>query len=165
MNIRIGQGYDVHAFAGEADGGQFITLGGVSIVSDKSLKAHSDGDVLIHALCDAMLGALSLGDIGRHFPDTESKYRNIDSRELLRQVVKLVAGKNYQLSNADMTIVAQQPKMAPHISNMCKNLAQDIGVDIEDISVKATTTEYLGFTGREEGIACYAVVLLKTKNK
>jgi 2-C-methyl-D-erythritol 2,4-cyclodiphosphate synthase len=161
MNIRIGQGYDVHAFAPlDTTDNTSVVLGGVKIPFEKSLLAHSDGDVLIHALCDAMLGALALGDIGKHFPDTDSRYQNISSRTLLEHVVALLAEHNYSLSNADMTIVAERPKMANHILPMRENIAADAGISIDAISVKATTTELLGFTGREEGIACYATVLL-----
>jgi 2-C-methyl-D-erythritol 2,4-cyclodiphosphate synthase len=155
--IRIGQGYDVHAFTE----GDFIVLGGVIIPHDKSFKAHSDGDVLIHALCDALLGAAGLGDIGRHFPDTEAAYANIDSRKLLRHVMELLKELSWSLANADMTIVAQAPKMAPHIESMQANLAEDMAVDISQVNVKATTTEHLGFEGRGEGIACTAVVLIQ----
>lgn len=166
MNIRIGQGYDVHAFAPlDPSGNTSIVLGGVNIPFEKSLLAHSDGDVLIHALCDAMLGALALGDIGKHFPDTDARYHNISSRALLVHVVALLAEHQYCLSNADMTIVAQRPKMANHILPMRENIAADAGVSIDAISVKATTTEMLGFTGREEGIACYATVLLCRSNE
>ena len=166
MNIRIGQGYDVHAFAPlDPSGNTSIVLGGVNIPFEKSLLAHSDGDVLIHALCDAMLGALALGDIGRHFPDTDARYHNISSRALLVHVVALLAEHQYCLSNTDMTIVAQRPKMANHILPMRENIAADAGVFIDAISIKATTTEMLGFTGREEGIACYATVLLCRSNE
>lgn len=166
MNIRIGQGYDVHAFAdtkssaGDAENMSAIVLGGVTIPFEKTLLAHSDGDVLIHALCDAMLGALALGDIGHHFPDTDSRYHNICSRDLLKAVVKLLAERQYTLSNADMTIVAQRPKMADYIVAMRENIAADTGLGVDAISVKATTTEGLGFVGQEQGIACYANVLL-----
>jgi 2-C-methyl-D-erythritol 2,4-cyclodiphosphate synthase len=155
--IRVGQGYDVHAFTE----GDFIVLGGVIIPHDKSFKAHSDGDVLIHALCDALLGAAGLGDIGRHFPDTDAAYANIDSRKLLRHVVELLRELGWSLGNADMTIIAQAPKMAPHIETMQVNLAEDMGVDIAQVNVKATTTEHLGFEGRGEGIACSATVLIQ----
>lgn len=154
--MRIGHGYDVHAF-GDGDS---ITIGGVRIEHSKSLVAHSDGDVLIHALCDALLGAAGLGDIGRHFPDSDPRYRGIDSRELLRHVVALVAKKGWKLGNGDITLVAQAPKMAPHIAAMTGNLALDCEVAESALNIKATTTEKLGFTGREEGIACHAVVLL-----
>jgi len=154
--MRIGQGYDVHAF-GEGD---HITLGGVSIPYERGLVAHSDGDVLIHALCDALLGAAALGDIGQHFPDTDPTYSGADSRELLREVVSLVTNKGYQLTNTDMTIIAQEPKMSSHIEQMRNNLAEDLDCNIDQVNVKATTTEKLGFEGRKEGIACQAVVLL-----
>jgi len=155
--IRVGQGFDVHAFTE----GDFIVLGGVIIPHGKSFKAHSDGDVLIHALCDALLGAAGLGDIGRHFPDTDAAYANIDSRKLLRHVMELLKELGWTLGNADMTIIAQSPKMAPHIESMQANLAADMGVSINQVNVKATTTEHLGFEGREEGIACSATVLIQ----
>jgi 2-C-methyl-D-erythritol 2,4-cyclodiphosphate synthase len=154
--MRIGQGYDVHAF-GEGD---HIIMGGVTIPHERGLIAHSDGDVLIHALCDAFLGAAALGDIGRHFPDTDPRYRGVDSRELLREVVSLVGSKGYSLSNADMTIVAQAPKMSPYLEQITINLAIDCGCNVDQINIKATTTENLGFEGRGEGIACQAVILL-----
>lgn len=157
LNLRIGNGYDVHAF----QSGDHITLGGVKIPHNQSFIAHSDGDVLIHALCDALLGALALGDIGKHFPDTDSEFRNINSRKLLTHVISLIKSKGYQLINCDCTIVAQSPKLAPHISSMCENLSHDLHVERDAVSVKATTTELLGFTGRSEGIAAYAVVLLQ----
>ena len=155
--MRVGLGYDVHAF-GEGD---HIVLGGVEIPYTQGLIAHSDGDVLIHALCDELLGAAALGDIGRHFPDTDPQYSNADSRLLLRHVMQLIAEQGYRLGNADITIVAQSPKMAPHIAAMCENLAQDMGCAIGQINVKATTTEKLGFEGRGEGIACHAIALLE----
>lgn len=155
--MRVGLGYDVHAF-GEGD---HIVLGGVEIPYTQGLIAHSDGDVLIHALCDALLGAAALGDIGRHFPDTDPQYSNADSRLLLRHVMQLLAEQGYRLGNADITIVAQAPKMAPHIVAMCENLAQDMGCAIGQINIKATTTEKLGFEGRGEGIACHAIALLE----
>lgn len=154
--MRIGQGYDVHAFG---EGGHII-IGGVSIAHEQGLVAHSDGDVLIHVLCDALLGAAALGDIGQHFPDTDPNYSGADSRELLREVVSMVTSKGYQLANTDMTIIAQAPKMSPHIEQMRNNLAEDLGCEIDQVNVKATTTEKLGFEGRKEGIACQAVVLL-----
>lgn len=156
MSIRIGHGYDVHKFGGNGP----IVIAGVKIDHDMGLIAHSDGDVVLHALCDAMLGALALGDIGKHFPDTDPTLAGVDSRKLLRHVYKLITDRDYQLGNLDLTIVAQAPKMAPHIKSMCENIAQDLGVDINQINVKATTTEKLGFAGRKEGIAAYAVVLL-----
>jgi 2-C-methyl-D-erythritol 2,4-cyclodiphosphate synthase len=155
--MRIGHGFDVHKFGGEGP----ITIGGINIEHDHGLIAHSDGDVLLHALCDAILGAAALGDIGKHFPDTDDDYAGADSRVLLRHVVSVARDKGYQVSNADMTIVAQTPKMAPHIDEMRARIAEDCNVDIDDINVKATTTEKLGYTGRKEGIASHAVVLLK----
>jgi 2-C-methyl-D-erythritol 2,4-cyclodiphosphate synthase len=154
--MRIGHGYDVHAFTE----GDHIVLGGVRIPHSHTFAAHSDGDVLIHALCDALLGALALGDIGRHFPDTSAEFENIDSRILLRHVVALVHERGYRLGNADMTIIAQAPKLSPHIEAMRGHLAADLQVETEQINVKATTTEKLGFAGRKEGIAAHAVVLL-----
>ena len=154
--LRIGNGYDVHAF----QAGDHITLGGVKIPHTQSFIAHSDGDVLIHAVCDALLGALALGDIGKHFPDTDKQFKNIESRKLLEHVTALIHKKGYQLLNCDCTIVAQSPKLAPHIMQMRKNLSEDLRVETDAVSVKATTTEKLGFTGRSEGIAAYAVVLL-----
>lgn len=156
MNLRIGQGFDVHAF-GEGDK---IVIGGVIIPHSRGLIAHSDGDVLLHALCDALLGAAALGDIGRHFPDNDPQYRNADSRALLRMVYAQVKNKGFKLVNADMTIIAQKPKMAPHIRAMREKIAEDLEVSVEVINVKATTTETLGFTGREEGIAALATVLV-----
>lgn len=155
--IRVGQGYDVHRFK---DGGDVI-LGGVKIDYEQGLDAHSDGDVVLHALCDALLGAAALGDIGKHFPDTDPEFKGADSRVLLRHVYRIVRGKGYQLVNADMTIIAQAPKMAPHIAAMCSNIAEDLNVDIDCINVKATTTEKLGFEGRKEGIAVQAIVLIE----
>lgn len=157
MSIRIGNGYDVHAF-GEGDK---IVIGGVVIPHHHGLVAHSDGDVLLHALCDAILGAAALGDIGKHFPDTDMQYRNADSRSLLRMVYAKVNQQGWKLVNADMTIVAQAPRMANYIPRMQETIAADLQSNLNQINVKATTTERLGFTGREEGIACYAVVLLE----
>ena len=154
--MRIGHGYDVHAFCD----GSFVTLCGVKIPYKKGFRAHSDGDVALHALCDALLGAAALGDIGRHFPDNDKAYLDIDSRILLRDVVQLLAAKNLAANNVDITIVAQAPKMAPHIDAMRKVVAQDLCMDIGRVNVKATTSEGLGFTGREEGIAASAVVTL-----
>ncbi len=155
--MRIGHGYDVHAFGD----GDKIVIGGAVIPHTRGLIAHSDGDVLLHALCDALLGAAALGDIGKHFPDTDMQYRNADSRSLLRMVYSKVKAKGWVLENADMTIVAQAPRMANYISYMVENISADLQVSVDQINVKATTTERLGFTGREEGIAAYAVVLLK----
>ncbi|AJE20643.1 2-C-methyl-D-erythritol 2,4-cyclodiphosphate synthase [Azotobacter chroococcum] len=154
--MRIGHGYDVHRFAE----GDFVTLGGVRIPHRFGLLAHSDGDVLLHALCDALLGAAALGDIGRHFPDTDPQFKGADSRVLLRHVVALVRGKGWQVGNVDATIVAQAPKMAPHVECMRARIAEDLQVGPDQVNVKATTTERLGFTGREEGIAVHAVALL-----
>jgi 2-C-methyl-D-erythritol 2,4-cyclodiphosphate synthase len=155
--MRIGHGYDVHRF-GPGDG---IVLGGVHIAHHRGLEAHSDGDVLVHAICDALLGAIGEGDIGRHFPDTDPANANVDSRLLLRRVMVLVRGAGWQLANMDATLVAQAPRMAPHIAAMRANLAADLGAASGQVNIKATTTEGLGFTGREEGIAAHAVVLLQ----
>ncbi len=154
--MRIGHGYDVHAFGD----GEALILGGVSIPHQHAFVAHSDGDVLIHALIDALLGAMALGDIGQHFPDTDATYKGSNSRDLLAVVVTMMTNNGYQLGNVDITIIAQSPKMAPHLEKMRLNLAADMGSDLSQINIKATTTEKLGFTGREEGIACHAVVLL-----
>jgi 2-C-methyl-D-erythritol 2,4-cyclodiphosphate synthase len=154
--MRIGHGYDVHAF-GE---GNALILGGVTIPYNRAFVAHSDGDVLIHALIDALLGALALGDIGQHFPDTDAAYKGSNSRDLLAVVVGMMNKAGYALGNGDITIVAESPKMAPHLEKMRLNLAADMGADISQINIKATTTEKLGFAGRQEGIACHAVVLL-----
>ena len=154
--MRIGHGYDVHKFC---DGNEII-IGGVSIPHSQALLAHSDGDVLLHALADALLGACALGDIGKHFPDTDAQYAGADSRELLRHVFTQIQLQGYKLANADMTVVAQSPKMSPHTEQMRANIAADLSADISQVNVKATTTEKLGFTGRKEGIAAHAVVLL-----
>ncbi len=157
-NIRIGNGFDVHAFTE----GDHIVLGGVKIPHSKALKAHSDGDVLLHALCDALLGALALGDIGQHFPDNTKQYENIDSRILLRKVYALITKKGYCLQNVDCIIVAQAPKMVSHLKLMRENIASDLAVNFNQVSVKATTTEWLGFEGREEGISAQVVLVLQT---
>lgn len=154
--MRIGQGYDAHRFGAARP----LVLGGVAVPHDQGLLAHSDGDVLVHALCDALLGAAALGDIGRHFPDTDPAYAAIDSRILLRRVMAALTHRGLRVLNADMTIVAQRPRLAAHLPAMQANLAQDLGVDVGQVNVKATTTEGMGFTGRGEGIAAYAVVLL-----
>lgn len=154
--MRIGHGYDVHRF----QSGSFITLGGVRIAHNKSFVAHSDGDVLLHALTDALLGAAALGDIGQHFPDTDPAYKGADSRQLLRNVVALLKQAGWLVSNIDSTILAQAPKMAPHIGLMRENIAADLNIELDQVNVKATTTESLGFVGREEGIAAHAVVML-----
>jgi len=155
--MRIGHGYDVHAFGN----GDHIMLCGVRIAHQNGLMAHSDGDVALHALTDALLGALALGDIGHHFPDDDPTFEGADSRQLLRQVMALVNARGFVLGNADLTIIAQAPKLASHIAAMRQNLSEDLGGDMDLINVKATTTEKLGFVGREEGIAVHAVVLLK----
>lgn len=159
--IRIGHGYDVHKFGGEGP----ITIAGVKIPHTQGLIAHSDGDVAIHALCDAMLGALALGDIGRHFPDNDDAYKGVDSRKLLTEVHQLAIKKGYCLGNADITIIAEAPKMALFINEMCTELARLLHTDIGNINVKATTTEKLGPMGRKEGIATHAVVILLKENK
>jgi 2-C-methyl-D-erythritol 2,4-cyclodiphosphate synthase len=156
MNFRIGHGYDVHAF----ELGRPLKLGGVSVPHKAGLAAHSDGDVVIHALCDALLGAAALGDIGRHFPDTSAEYHNIDSRLLLQKVVQLLQKQGLQISNVDLTIVAQEPKLSAYIQQMRETLAADLHSRISDVNVKATTTEQLGFIGRCEGVSCHAVALL-----
>lgn len=154
--MRIGQGFDAHRFK---TGGRLV-LGGVEIPHTQGMEAHSDGDVVIHALCDAILGALALGDIGKHFPDNSEDFKGIDSRLLLRRVVELMQERNYKINNADMTVIAQAPKLSPYIEAMRTVLAQDLHTSVENISVKATTTEKMGFTGRAEGIAVQAMVLL-----
>lgn len=154
--IRIGHGFDVHKFGGEGP----LTICGEKIPFKQGFIAHSDGDVAIHALCDALLGAMALGDIGKHFPDTSAEFENIDSRILLRQVMEQVTALGYKLGNCDVTIVAQAPKMRPHIDNMRANLAADCQTELTQVNVKATTTEKLGFEGRKEGISAHAVVLL-----
>ena len=154
--MRIGHGYDVHAF-GEGD---HIIIGGVKIPFRYGLLAHSDGDVLIHSLCDALLGAAALGDIGKHFPETDPRYLDINSRELLRTVVSLIKNKGYSVVNVDFTIISQAPKLAPYIDAMIENLSSDLESETDIINVKATTTENLGFEGRGEGVACQAIVLI-----
>jgi 2-C-methyl-D-erythritol 2,4-cyclodiphosphate synthase len=156
MSFRVGNGFDVHKFIDNAR----LVLGGVTIPYDKGLEAHSDGDVVIHALCDAILGALALGDIGQHFPDNDAKYKGIDSRKLLQHVVSLMQQRGYTVGNVDVTVIAQAPKLAPHVPAMRANLAVELHTTIEQVSVKATTTERLGFTGRGEGIAVIATALL-----
>ena len=154
--MRIGHGYDVHQLVT----GRKLIIGGVEIAHDKGLLGHSDADVLLHAICDALLGAAALGDIGKHFADTDAKFKNIDSRILLREVACLLKNAGFRVGNVDATIIAQAPKMAPHISTMVENIAADLGVAINAVNVKATTTEKLGFAGRGEGIAAEAVALL-----
>ena len=156
--MRIGHGFDVHPLAA----GRVLTLGGVRIPHSKGLAGHSDADVLIHAVCDACLGAAALGDIGRHFTDSDARYKNIDSRALLRAVQVLIAGGGWQVENVDVTVVAEAPRLAPHVTAMVQNLASDLGLIAQQINIKATTTERLGYLGREEGIAAHAVVLLRS---
>ncbi|MFK8077193.1 MAG: 2-C-methyl-D-erythritol 2,4-cyclodiphosphate synthase [Granulosicoccus sp.] len=154
--MRIGSGYDVHAFKA----GDHLMIGGVRIPHNRAFEAHSDGDVLLHAISDALLGAAGLGDIGRHFPDTDAAYKGADSRDLLRQVVAQLHERGFKCTSLDATVIAQAPKMGPHIPSMCQVLAEDLRMDVSRINVKATTTERLGFCGREEGIAAMASVLL-----
>jgi 2-C-methyl-D-erythritol 2,4-cyclodiphosphate synthase len=156
--MRIGEGFDVHALVE----GRPLIIGGVRIPFEKGLAGHSDADVLLHAICDALLGAAALGDIGRHFPDTDQRYAGADSRALLREVGAIVAQCGYAIGNVDSTIIAQRPKMAPFVADMIANIASDLQIDTASVSVKAKTTESLGFTGRGEGIAAKAVALLKT---
>lgn len=157
LNIRIGHGYDVHAF----EQGDHLILGGVKIPHSSQFKAHSDGDVLLHAISDALLGAAALGDIGRHFPDTDEAFAGADSRILLRSVVEMIHAKGYLVGNVDATIIAQKPKLANHISSMVRHLSEDLNIPLTAINIKATTTEKLGFAGREEGVAAHAVCLLE----
>jgi 2-C-methyl-D-erythritol 2,4-cyclodiphosphate synthase len=156
MNMRIGQGFDVHQLVE----GRKLIIGGVEIPYDKGLLGHSDADVLLHAICDALLGAAALGDIGRHFADTDAQYKDMDSRILLREVARMVANEGFRIGNVDVTIIAQAPKMAPHIPTMIANIASDLGIAMNAVNVKATTTEKLGYAGRGEGIAAQAVALL-----
>ena len=156
-DMRIGQGYDVHVF-GEGD---HVVLGGVRIAHTRGIVAHSDGDVVIHAVCDAILGALALGDIGRHFSPDDERWRNADSRDFLRHCVKLMRDRGHRLGNVDVTVICERPKIAPHADAMRAHLATDLGCDIAQVSIKATTSERLGFTGRGEGIAAQAIVLLQ----
>jgi 2-C-methyl-D-erythritol 2,4-cyclodiphosphate synthase len=155
--MRVGQGFDVHRLVP----GRRLVIGGVEIPHDKGLLGHSDADVLLHAICDALLGAAALGDIGRHFPDTDAAYKDIDSRALLRHVVALLADRGRRVVNVDATIIAEAPRMAPHIPRMAANIAADLGIEPHYVNVKATTTEGLGFTGRGEGIAAQAVCLVE----
>jgi 2-C-methyl-D-erythritol 2,4-cyclodiphosphate synthase len=154
--MRVGQGFDVHQLVE----GRKLIIGGVDIPYEKGLLGHSDADVLLHAICDALLGAAALGDIGLHFSDSDAKYKDIDSRELLREVARLVANEGFRIGNIDATLIAQAPKMAPHIPQMVQNIASDLGIAMNAVNVKATTTEKLGYTGRSEGIAAQAVALL-----
>ncbi len=155
--MRVGQGFDVHRLAA----GRRLVIGGVEIAHDRGLAGHSDADVLLHAICDALLGAAALGDIGKHFPDTHADYQGADSRELLRRVVRLLTDRGRRVVNIDATIVAEAPRMAPHIPRMVANIAADVGIEPHYVNVKATTTEGLGFTGRAEGIAAQAVCLVE----
>ena len=155
--MRAGHGYDVHRLVA----GRKLVIGGVEIAHDKGLLGHSDADVLLHAICDALLGAAALGDIGRHFPDSDPAYKGIDSRKLLREVAKLLADRGRRVANVDATIIAEAPRMAPHIPRMVANIAEDLGVEPHYVNVKATTTEGLGFTGLGEGIAAHAVCLVE----
>ena len=157
MTLRIGQGFDVHQLVT----GRKLVIGGVEIAHDRGLLGHSDADVLLHAICDALLGAAGLGDIGKHFPDSDARYKGIDSRELLRHVRGLLRNRGMKPVNVDATIVAEAPRMAPHIAGMVANIAADLGLDATAVNVKATTTEKLGFTGRGEGIAAQAICLVE----
>ena len=157
--IRIGHGYDAHRFAPGAK----LVLGGVAIEFDRGLAAHSDGDVVVHALCDALLGAAGLGDVGRHFPETSPELAGIDSRILLRRVVALLGDRGFKAVNADVTVIAQAPRLAPHLGEMRARLASDLGIAAGEVNVKATTTEGMGFCGRGEGIATHAVALIETR--
>lgn len=156
IDIRIGQGFDVHAFAENRK----LIIGGVEILHERGLMGHSDADVLLHAICDALLGAAGLGDIGRHYPDNDAKFKDIDSRELLRDVCDQIRGLGWRVGNVDATIIAQAPKMSPHIPDMEENIADDLEIALDQVNIKATTTEKLGFAGRGEGIAAQAVCLL-----
>jgi 2-C-methyl-D-erythritol 2,4-cyclodiphosphate synthase len=157
MKVRVGFGYDVHRLVDRRE----LWLGGIKIDHTQGLLGHSDADVLIHAICDALLGAANLRDIGYHFPDTAGEYKDIDSKILLRKTVELIACKGYRVGNVDATVCAEHPKLNPHIPRMQQTLAEVMGVDADDVSIKATTTERLGFTGREEGISAYATVLIE----
>lgn len=154
--IRVGHGFDVHALVV----GRPCIIGGVNIPHDKGLDGHSDADVLLHAICDALLGAAALGDIGKHFPPTDMRYKGIDSRQLLRHVVSLLKDRGFAVGNIDATVICEAPKLSPHTAQMCANIAQDCNVDMSQVNVKATTTEKLGFTGRGEGIAAEAVCII-----
>ncbi len=155
--MRIGQGFDVHALVA----GRKLVIGGVEIAHDKGLLGHSDADVLVHAICDALLGAAGLGDIGKHFPDSDPRYKGIDSRKLLRHVSELLRDRGHRIVNIDATILAEAPRMAPHIPVMVEAIAADIGIEVDRVNVKATTTEKLGFIGRGEGIAAQAICLIE----
>lgn len=155
--MRVGQGYDAHKFKD----GDKVVLGGVEIAFDHGLAAHSDGDVLLHAICDALLGAAALGDIGRHFPDSDPAYAGVSSRRLLREVVEKIAAKGYGITNIDAVVICERPRISPHVERMRQNVAEDTGLALEAINIKGTTTEKMGFTGRGEGIAASAVCLLE----
>ncbi len=155
--LRIGQGYDVHAF----QDGTFVTLGGVRIAHDRGIRAHSDGDVVLHALCDALLGAAGLGDIGVHFPDSDPKWRGTDSRDFVRHVLGLIRDRGYSVVNVDVTVLAEAPRLGKHRDSMRANIAADLGIDADRVNIKATTSEGLGFIGERRGIACHAVVLIE----
>lgn len=157
--MRIGHGYDAHRFAVNRS----LILGGVSIPYELGLEAHSDGDAVIHSLCDALLGAAALGDIGNHFPDSDNEFKDIDSRILLRKVIGLLEDRNFRINNADITVIAQAPKLSPYLDDMKKNLAADMKIDPDQLNIKATTTEKMGFLGRKEGIAVHSVVLIDMK--
>lgn len=157
--MRIGHGYDTHRLVENRP----LILGGVTIPFELGLEAHSDGDAVIHALCDALLGAAALGDIGTYFPDTDNEFKNIDSRILLKNVIKLLSEHHYQIENADITVIAQVPKLAPYMESMKKNLAADMDIELNQINIKATTSEKMGFLGRKEGIAVHSVVLINMK--
>jgi 2-C-methyl-D-erythritol 2,4-cyclodiphosphate synthase len=154
--FRIGHGFDTHAF----EVGKALILGGVTIPYPMGMKAHSDGDVILHAVCDSLLGAAALGDIGQHFPDNDAQFKNADSRHFLRYISRLVTDSGYQISNLDVTVLAEKPKLAPHVLQMRMNVAEDLSLSLDAVNIKATTTEKMGFVGREEGIACHAVALI-----
>ena len=156
-DVRIGQGFDVHAFTE----GDFVTLGGVQIPHHRGVLAHSDGDVMLHALCDALLGAAALGDIGMHFPDTDSRWRGADSRAFVRHVCELLRKQHFKILNVDVTVLAEAPRLGKHREAMRNNIAQDLGLDVARVNIKATTTEKLGFIGRGEGLACQAIALIE----
>ena len=157
--LRVGQGYDVHAF----EAGHYVTLGGVRIPHTQGVRAHSDGDVLLHALCDALLGAAALGDIGMHFPDTDPRWRDADSRVFLRHVRDLLAQRGFSVVNVDATVLAEAPRLGKHRETMRANVAADLGIELERVNVKATTSERMGFVGREEGLACQAIALIESR--